>query len=259
MNYDPELLQFEPKGHKYTYDGVKVDSVTTIVDVIAKPALVPWSAKIAAGRFAKELERVSARNEYITAEDIESMRVAAATSFATDGKEGARLGTLVHRSIEEKIVNGSETPAKAMGYVRAFDAWYRKEFEDYEVVAIEHRLYNPDFQYAGTADMVLRNRTTQTIKIADWKTSKRTDKCPSGIYAQNLIQVAAYAEAWNSVTTSRRDLCVETCVVNLADDETYKEIVRDTFDISQEFQVFRQAMALRSNVREIEQEIKSAA
>lgn len=258
MIYDPTLLEFNEKNHRYKYDGVHCPSVTTILDIISIPALVPWSAKIAASRFAKELERFSANNEYLTAEDIESMRSAAASSFATDGKASARLGTLVHRSIEEKIVKGSETPAKALGYVRAFDDWYRKEFENYEVVAIEHRLYHPEFNYAGTADMVLRNRTTRTIKIADWKTSKRTDKCPSGIHPQNLVQVAAYAEAWNSVTTSRRDFCVETSVVNLADDGTFREIVRDTFDISQEFQVFRQAMALRANINEIEQEIKIA-
>lgn len=256
MIYDPELLTFKESTHKYHYDGEHVSSVTTILGIIAKPQLIPWSAKIAAERFANDLRAFNVKSDYMSDEDIEQMRKNSARSFATDGKAGARLGTLVHESIEGHIVHSRKAPVLALGYVKAFESWWKKESKKYEIIAVEHRLFHPKFKYAGTTDLVLRHRITGTVKIVDYKTSKRSDYAPYGIYAEYLAQGAAYAEAWNATIDTRRDSCVEVTILNVADDGTYHAITRDTFDISQDFQVFRQAQVLRENLKYLESVVK---
>jgi len=256
MKYNPELLVFKEASHRYYYDGKAVPSVTTILGIIGKDALVPWAAKIAAERFARDLTKFNSESSYMTVDDIERMRASSAKSFSTDGKEGARLGTLVHESIEDHL-NSSKTPPKAaLGYVNAFKDWWDEEKKSYDIVALEHRLFHHQYLYAGTCDMILRNKITNSIKVVDYKTSKRSKYAPWGIYPEYLLQAAAYAEAWNASTDSLRDSCVETTILNVAADGTYLTCTRDTFDISQDWQTFRQAQVLRENLKALEQFVK---
>lgn len=254
--YNPDLLTFNEPTHRYKYDGEAITSVTTILGIISKPALPIWSAKLAADRFAMELIKFNSKQSYLTEDDIEIMRAASARSIHTDGKDGARLGTLVHESIESHLLEQAKPPKDALGYVKAFDVWWKQEQKKYKVVALEHRLYHPLWKYAGTCDMVLQHRTTGTFKIVDYKTSRRSTSAPWGIYPEYLLQAAAYAEAWNATTDNIRNQCVETTILNVASDGTPITVTRDTFDISQDFQTFRQAQCLRDNLKALEQFVK---
>ncbi len=256
MRYDPDLLTFAEKSHRYKYDDTLVPSVTTILGIIAKDALVPWAAKLAAERFAKELTKSIQDNEYLTLDDIESMRATAAKSIHTDGKEGARLGTLVHESIEGHLLKKKRAHKDALGYVNAFEEWWKKEKKQYKIIAVEHRLFHPKWRYAGTCDLVLQHKTRGTTKIVDYKTSKRSSYAPWGIYVEYLLQAAAYAEAWNATNDDIRRSCVETTILNVAADGTYLSVTRDTFDISQDFQTFRQAQVLKENLKCLEEFVK---
>lgn len=249
--YNPDLLEFKESSHRYFYDGESIPSVTTILGIIAKPQLIYWTAKLAADRFAKDLRRHIINNEYLLEDDIEGLRSIAAKVPHTDCKAGARLGTLVHQTIEEYLATKEDkrAPVAALGYMKSFRKWWDDQQETHEGIAIEHRLFHPKWKYAGTADLVMRDRTTGTIKIIDFKTTKRSKHAPYGLYREYLCQAAAYAEGWNTAISTRRDSCTTTGLVNLCPDGGLAiEITRDTFDISQDFMVFRQAHDLGKNL-----------
>ena len=52
-------LDFDEKKHYYTVEGEYAPSVTTILDSIAKPALIPWAASEGAKWFLANYESFS--------------------------------------------------------------------------------------------------------------------------------------------------------------------------------------------------------
>ncbi len=50
-------LMFEAYGHKYTINGKKVISVTSALNIISKPALVGWAARMAAEYASAQIEQ----------------------------------------------------------------------------------------------------------------------------------------------------------------------------------------------------------
>jgi hypothetical protein len=111
---EPKRLVFDEENHTYTVDGVVVPSVTDICGIIPKLGIVP-SAII---------------------------------------NQAARRGSLVHELCQ--LVDygcdkdGIPCPPDLVGYVLAYMRFTRDYKPEWEM--IEHKLYSPHFEYAGTLD-----------------------------------------------------------------------------------------------------------
>src|SRR5713226_6440309 len=87
----------------YTIDGCQLPSVTTILDVIAKPALGPWYAKEERRYFEAAMLEVLTRPGARDPEYVLSAVVDAVTGVKAADRErqkAAAIGTAIHAGIE---------------------------------------------------------------------------------------------------------------------------------------------------------------
>lgn len=145
----------------YTRAGVLVPGVTTVLSVLAKPALIPWANKlglqgIEVGKFVDSLGDV---------------------------------GTLCHSIIEcylkKEVVDYSDyTPNQrilAENASRKFFEWEQKN--DFQILQSELQLVSEKYFFGGTVDIYCIFNGKKTL--IDIKTSKAT-------YPEHFTQVAAY-------------------------------------------------------------------
>jgi len=136
-----------------------------------------------------------------------------------EGKEGrdyrksqqdaADAGTLAHWMVERHIQHLPKTipPAADPETMRlaclSFDA-FREWFDQsrIELVETEMHLISPEWRFGGTPDAV--GRIKGNLCLLDWKTSK-------GIYAEYLIQLAAYEHLWNANRDEHITGGIHTC------------------------------------------------
>lgn len=156
----------------YHIDGQKYPSVTTILQVLNKPALVSWAAKTAANLVLDEPEK------YSTAE------AAAAGIYSARDAAGNR-GTTVH-SIAESYTHGRPlSPDKVapslQGFARAVKEFW--ETTNPEPILCEAMMVHTEHGYAGRTDLIAKLGTENVV--LDFKTGK-------GVYAEAGLQIAAY-------------------------------------------------------------------
>ncbi len=151
------------KAHQqyFTKDGILVPGVTTVLGVLAKPALVPWANKlglqgIEVGKFVDSL---------------------------------ADVGTLCHHIIEcylkKQVVDYSDyTPNQrvlAENAAKKFFDWEKKH--DFNILRSELQLVSEKYFFGGTCDIYCELDEKKTL--IDIKTSK-------GCYPEHFTQCAAY-------------------------------------------------------------------
>ena len=179
----------------YTIEGQQLPSVTTVLDIIAKPALGPWYAKEERRYFEtamlEVLSRPGARDpEYVLAAVAEA--VTGVKAADREKQKAAAIGTAVHAGIEWELRQqlgedaGQELrlPEAAAWAVESWKDWARSV--DLEPMAIERTVYCLDCGYAGTLDLYARVKGIPTV--LDWKSGK-------AIYAEAFLQNLAYRHA----------------------------------------------------------------
>lgn len=184
--YNSEVeLAFDPEAtsHRYIADGVPVPGVTSILGVLAKPALIQWAANQAI-LSVKDNGELS-KDETTLKIAVEALEAAKTAHVKTKDK-AADVGTLVHDFIQHyptKQVFPTDPMAKAM--CEALVEWYKQNVaRDLEVeVPVFSRTYN----YAGTPDRVVMTKDRQVV-ILDWKSGKR-------VYDEAFIQTGFYSFA----------------------------------------------------------------
>ena len=211
-------------GRFYTLpDGRRFPSVTTILQIIAKPALVQWAAKT-----EREMVIQAAANLY---EDLPVQKMARevylATLQARIGKQKAfqkelakasEIGTEAHALIEWNLrkscgqVVGPEPKisAKALWAFMAYEDWQKNA--GLTVEYIEQVVWSTTHGYAGTMDWFGLMQAVPTL--GDWKTGK-------AIYAESLLQNAAYVHAL--IEMGQVTPPVQGCIVRLPKVETDPE------------------------------------
>ena len=187
-------LQFNPNNHSYTIDGKRLTGVTTILGVIAKPALINWASNMAVDYIQKELaERM--KKDRIKGLDADE-RVSGFLNATSDIFDQARkayaqkrdkagdIGTIAHERIEQWIkgVEYSTEMSEQVGkMVNNFTNWATENKVKFS--ASEIRIFSEKFWFAGTADMICQ--MGGKTYLGDIKTS-------SGIYPEMWAQCAAY-------------------------------------------------------------------
>ena len=150
-------------------------SVTTILNVINKPALLLW----AAGQVY----------DYIIEQETMPDRKTATAAIYLKRDKAASVGSTMH-SFYEAIGNGARPdvdglPEEIRGYGQAFMGWMASFNPTF--IKTEHTVWSKNHKYAGTADAIVKDQSGATWLI-DFKTSK-------GIYDEHGIQLSAYKHA----------------------------------------------------------------
>ena len=172
----------------YEIDGVRHVRVTTSLNVINKPALVPWAIKTTTEKFRSVME--ASVNTTIDPVWIEEALQAAKDYPDEVSEAAADKGSEIHTAIEEFVDRGV-WPADGLikQCVLAYHEWSRSN--PMEPVASEFTVWSPTEYYAGTIDEVCLLPNGH-YGVIDFKTG--------GAYPEAALQVAAYANALEELT-----------------------------------------------------------
>lgn len=190
MLYNPDLLVFKEKAHKYYYDGKHIPGVTTVLGNISKgDGILQWAVNLTAETIKAQLEGE------LTTEEIGVICDLAKKAHRETKEEAGETGKIAHNWIESHLKGVTpplpENP-QARNAVENALRWLADV--GWETVATEKLIYHPTYGYCGTLDWKVR--INGVLSIADWKTSK-------GMYSSFRYQTAAYlrAEADNTGET----------------------------------------------------------
>jgi hypothetical protein len=206
------------KAHtRYTLeDGTRVPGVTTILNVIAKPALIAWSNRMG-------LDGIN-------------------TSKYVD--ELADIGTLAHAMIAHHL--GGPAPdlddysknqiSRAENSVLSFHEWAKGR----KLVTFhsERLMVSEELCYGGQADWI--GEIDGVTTLLDLKTGK-------AIYDEMLYQVAAY---WNLAEEERQGIKeIRILQVGRSEDEGFSERIIPAASIPKYFAVFTAALHLYQTIK----------
>jgi len=159
-------LEYDDKAHSYKVEGVKVPSVTRVVDGCFPKDLTHWALSIGQEEYDKVIN------------------------------DALEIGNDTHQWIEHYI-NYGHACAEPEDYisksVNAFLDWtteYNPEWVD-----AERKVYCDKYKYAGTVDAVAK--INGRVCVIDFKTSKK-------VYKPYHLQVTAYAQAIKRMDGLRR-------------------------------------------------------
>lgn len=184
-------LEFSKAKHAYTWDGKFIPGVTSILQLLNKPALVPWAAGVAVSHILENFKDHFGRPE------LEVLCREAKNAHRIFSRSAADIGTAVHKFAEQALVDRRvsmpSNPEVRKG-AEAFLGWLHK----HKPVPIdcERIVFSKHWYYAGTCDMW--GRLDGKLCVLDFKTS-------SGLYLEMLLQIAAYAIALEEETGERID------------------------------------------------------
>jgi len=179
----------------YTIDGQRLPSVTTILDIIAKPALGPWYAKEERRYFETAMLEVLSRPGARDPEFVLAAVAQAVTGVKAADREkqkAAAIGTAVHAGIEWELRRQLGEDAGPELRLPEAAAWAIESWKDWarsvhlEPLAIERTVYCVECGYAGTLDLYARVKGVPTV--LDWKSGR-------AIYPEAFLQNLAYRHA----------------------------------------------------------------
>ena len=182
-------LAFDAEAHAYTWGGEFVPGVTTILQCIAKPALMPWAIGVTRDYW---LQAVSAGRT-----DFKAIHKESWSASKKITKDAANAGTNVHEYAEahfKKLPLPELQSDQAKRGVEAFHKWL--DAHKVEILASERRCFSKEHYFAGTCDFVAK--VDGALVLGDIKTS-------SGIYPEMRLQTAAYQQALQEEKASMFD------------------------------------------------------
>jgi hypothetical protein len=178
----PELKTLTVAGsrfYEHPVTGQQVPGVTTVIDVLSKPALPRWAAKETAN-FA-----VANRKSWQDLDEQAAIDLLKGAPWRMSGGAMSK-GTEIHAIAEKLLVNDPVdfVPPDIQNAVRGVAQiieWLKPE-----PIHIESSLWNMSKGYAGTCDLIAT--IDGETWLLDWKSSK-------DVYPDNGLQIAAYSRA----------------------------------------------------------------
>lgn len=185
-------------------------SVTSILNVLDKPALIWW----AADETAQAAVRAAASLQQRIAEDGEREVVkwlgGARFRRPPGQRSAAELGTAIHEACEQYALSGNrpDVDDEVRPFLDRFDEWAQAAQPEYE--AAEMTVYHADYGFAGTLDAIIK--LDGESYIADYKTTRNDldgQGKPRTPYPEQVgLQLAAYrhaqfAAAWRPRTVEK--------------------------------------------------------
>jgi hypothetical protein len=221
-----------PNGRFYRVEGFDelFPSVTTVLRVIAKPALIPWARNVALEAVRGALLDRAGRTEWVTSEWVDQVITEARSRPDQARTEAADFGTQAHILIDQ-VLQGlePEVPLEFVPVLDNFKVW--RQSAGLDMCLAETMVYSARYHYAGAMDALAYRG--QYLVALDWKTS-------NGLYPEYALQVAAYAKALEEMTGHQ---VKEAWAVRLG--KTTPEFeARRVVDLEAAFNAFRAALFL---------------
>ena len=196
----PAVGVYMTPEHRYYLNGQgPVPSVTTVLGILDKPAVVAWKARATADAIIGNWPHVS---KLIAEEGQEAAAKWAVLEADKARDTAAALGTSVHRLAD--LIGASDSPVEGitiadehLAYVRAFQAFLARYGGSQSIVSSEKSVWSAN-GYAGTYDLfmwiphevgcrdsICSHVPSQELWLIDIKTSK-------GYYPEYGLQLAGY-------------------------------------------------------------------
>jgi len=183
----------------------ELKSVTNYLNLLNKPALVPWAAKLTAEYFKDEIDAILAGELDIKEMDLDDIVRQAKAHYKKKSEEAMDFGSEVHHYITEYFQFGQlplDGPMNKLvvAAIAKITGELRMTVGGVELMVFYRKAY------AGTLDLIgagtpVGHKTQKNI-VVDIKTGK------GRVYEEALIQVSAYALAQESMSGAKVDLAV---------------------------------------------------
>lgn len=191
------LLQFHPRSHRYKISdrGSKpayYPSVTTVLNVLNKPALVEWGVRVACDYVELGLRDLM-QGESFSAESVLSLVSDARQAHNRVKQEAAGIGTDAHDWLAQywraKMDLAPPPPALEEGPVKNCTTAALDWIGKHEVIPIriEQAQYSRKYQITGTADFI--GWVDGVMSVIDYKSTK-------AIWPEIALQMAPYASTY---------------------------------------------------------------
>lgn len=174
------------RAPRYLVNGKeKPKGVTTILGQTLNKDLMQWAVDCMK-------EYLGAKLPVVTEADL----IEGALEYTRRRDSGASIGTEAHALVEQflkgTVTDTSATASQeAKNAYRAFVEWFSEVKP--EVINVEEVIYSRKYDYAGTYDAMLK--INGKVYLTDLKTTNASRKAPNGVYAENFMQIGAYAAA----------------------------------------------------------------
>ena len=190
-------LTFDDEKHIYYHEKKKVESVTGICgNGIPKPELTGWLISTPIREIKNGINARLDTGDGIDRVWLERIIDKAKNKTEEVKKDAGLVGTVVHGLIED-FLQGKNIPnqsdPKVVNCWNLFLDWWKNQ--EYEVVELEKKVFSKKYNYAGTLDLVLKDKQGNLI-LADIKTSNQ-------ISFDYTLQLNAYKEAYEEETKTK--------------------------------------------------------
>ena len=186
---NPTVGPVRTPRHLYYFNGAGPwPGVTTVTDVLDKPALTKWHREQVALAAIANAERLATDR---LAGNVDAA-VAYLLAVRTEGTVGRERGSRIHAVLEQVLrrepveVQPADRPA-----VEGARAWLDER--GVKPIEVEAFLIHETLGYGGTCDLIAE--IEGETWLLDWKTSKSVAWPDGKVYVDLKLQLAAYARA----------------------------------------------------------------
>lgn len=175
--------------HLYYFNGAGPwPGVTTITDVLDKPALTKWHRTQVAEAAVAHADRLVADRHAGNTEAAVAFLLAA----RNEGTNGRERGSRIHASLEA-VLNRTSEPVdpRDVPAIEGARAWLN--VTGVKPLAVEAFLIHETLGYGGTCDLIAE--IDGETWLLDWKSSKSVAWPDGRVYDEMRLQLAAYARA----------------------------------------------------------------
>jgi hypothetical protein len=233
------ILEFFAGRHRYLANGVPAESITGILKVINKPALLWWAVGLAGDHVRANLKPGSVVDELTVETLVDGLKKA----HRDTSSAAATAGNLVHEWVSQHL-KGENPPMPTNDKLRqSVEAFLRFQDEhDFQVKDSERKVYSREYNVAGTVDIIGVYQGEPVV--ADLKSG-------SGIFPEALLQTGGYDICLSEEigTTFKKHL-----IINCQKDGTLKFHISDSVERNRDG--FLAALKLFRTLEQITGELK---
>lgn len=189
------------KRNIYMSGKKRIPGATTVLGIIAKPALINWAANQAVDFIQRRWKPDTKYSSEVIEIELGQARLAHQMRKTEAGEFGSKIHEIVEAYIGGQLLPGDIEDAKLRRSLENFI----KVTHNWEWIGSEITVVNNELKYGGTADGIARLPNGKIV-IVDFKTS-------TSVHAEFDLQIAMYAmakpdnkdllEAWMQIEEGR--------------------------------------------------------
>ena len=230
-------FRFDEETHRYFLEDRELPSVTRVIGQLHKWGLDQWHANEPVDYLAEVMRDMVRGETHPDLHDIDDYAAQAKALPKKIARDAADIGKEVHKWIADFLRNQPPTEPSCEQVKRACDGflrwWHESPGGVPEVIAVEEPVYHPTYLYAGTPDFIIRR--DKFLYVVDIKTGNAFRE------PELLMQLAAYAEAWDIMCADYETKWIEGCIGVRLDKKTglvYERNYTDVYEDGVPFSMF---------------------